>query len=976
MNCGELTNENAAHNIVAVDAKAATCTANGNVAYWYCSDCGSAWTDEACTQMTNQRSVVIPATGHEYFYPCDAHCMNCYELTNPDAAHTIVAVEAKAATCTVNGNVAYWYCSDCGSAWTDAACTQMTNQRSVVIPATGHEYFYPCDAHCMNCYELTNPDAAHTVVAVEAKAATCTANGNVAYWYCSDCGSAWTDEACTQMTNQRSVVIPATGHAYMFACDAHCMNCGEFTNENASHTITFVEGYAATCTSMGMADYWTCSDCGAAWLDEALTMVANRMSVIIPVTEHNFVGFSCETDGVCECGEIKLAGHVLTYVAAVEALTCQETGHDEYWFCDGCGAYFGDAEASWQVNPGWIFYTGDCVRPEDAADCAEATCVLCGEVTYGYGDHETGVPACQDGHCSKCDTDVYGYGCANYDTPACMDGECYYCGGFVAGFGHENGAWAPCKDGECSFDCGLKYPATESHVDSDENDFCDNCWTHLVHQVENPCLGGECSICYIYVAPTHEYFYPCDAHCMNCYELTNENASHNVSFVEGYAATCTALGMADYWTCSDCGAAWLDEALTIVANRMSVIIPMAEHEYFYPCDAHCMNCYELTNPDAAHTIVAVDAKAATCTANGNVAYWYCSDCGAAWLDEACTMFANQMSVIVPAPGHADENGDYKCDACSTVVLPEADSALTIPQAIALAKALGVGNYTTNKYYVTATIESVYNTQYGNANVIDADGNKYVFYGMYNYDGSVRYDALTVKPGKGDEVTIYGVVGSYNATTFQVKNGWIDELIVHEHNYVASVLAPTCTADGFTTHTCTICDNNYTDSETPALGHTTENGVCDNCGNTIGSGAPALVEKTGNLSFSSTSNRTVFTTSQQVWKQNGIVLTNDKGSSTSNVADYSNPARFYKSSKITVAMEDGSQITKIVFACNSSSYASALKSSIASNANYTVAVSGSNVTVTFVQPVDSFVIASLTGGQVRVNSMTVTYLGEE
>lgn len=119
-----------------------------------------------------------------------------------------------------------------------------------------------------------------------------------------------------------------------------------------------------------------------------------------------------------------------------------------------------------------------------------------------------------------------------------------------------------------------------------------------------------------------------------------------------------------------------------------------------------------------------------------------------------------------------------------------------------------------------------------------------------------------------------------------------------------------------------------------------------------------------LSFADKANRTVFTTSQQVWEQNGIKLTNDKGSSTSNVADYAAPARFYKSSKLTV---EYAGMTKIEFVCNNSSYATALKSSITTG---TVSVSGSVVTVVLPAAADSYVISSLTGGQVRMDSLTV------
>ena len=40
----------------------------------------------------------------------------------------------------------------------------------------------------------------------------------------------------------------------------------------------------------------------------------------------------------------------------------------------------------------------------------------------------------------------------------------------------------------------------------------------------------------------------------------------------------------------------------------------------------------------------------------------------------------------------------------------------------------------------------------------------------------------------------------------------------EHNYKAVVTKPTCTADGYTTHTCTACGDSYTDSKTNKLGH--------------------------------------------------------------------------------------------------------------------------------------------------------------
>ena len=124
--------------------------------------------------------------------------------------------------------------------------------------------------------------------------------------------------------------------------------------------------------------------------------------------------------------------------------------------------------------------------------------------------------------------------------------------------------------------------------------------------------------------------------------------------------------------------------------------------------------------------------------------------------------------------------------------------------------------------------------------------------------------------------------------------------------------------------------------------------------------------TATITFDNTSKRKTFTTSQQVWQENGITVTNDKSSSTSNVADYYKPARFYKSSKLTVAVDAG-LITKIVFDCNSTSYANDLKTSIGATAT----ASSDKVTVTLDNPAASFVIATL-AGQVRMDAISVTY----
>ena len=126
------------------------------------------------------------------------------------------------------------------------------------------------------------------------------------------------------------------------------------------------------------------------------------------------------------------------------------------------------------------------------------------------------------------------------------------------------------------------------------------------------------------------------------------------------------------------------------------------------------------------------------------------------------------------------------------------------------------------------------------------------------------------------------------------------------------------------------------------------------------------EATATISFANKAQRTVYTTSQQVWEQNGIVVTNDKASSTTNVGDYANPARFYKNSKVTIQCTLGN-IKKIEITGWGDSKYNVWVASIGSEAT----ASGSSVIITPTAVSDTYV-ANMTGGQARAGQMVVTY----
>ena len=137
---------------------------------------------------------------------------------------------------------------------------------------------------------------------------------------------------------------------------------------------------------------------------------------------------------------------------------------------------------------------------------------------------------------------------------------------------------------------------------------------------------------------------------------------------------------------------------------------------------------------------------------------------------------------------------------------------------------------------------------------------------------------------------------------------------------------------------------------------------------------SMMAEEATLSFADKAQRTTYSTSQQVWEQNGIVFTNDKASSTSNVGDYANPVRLYKSSSLTITMKEGYEMTKIVFVgAGDSKYKTAIKASL-EKAGYVCTNSGNDYTVTLDPAVTSINIPEFTA-QARLASLTVTYNAE-
>jgi uncharacterized repeat protein (TIGR02543 family) len=111
------------------------------------------------------------------------------------------------------------------------------------------------------------PGCEHTdMIATEAKAATCTEDGNIAYWHCSECNKYFSNDTGTTEIELESTVIEATGHTVVIDAavaptyttsglteGSHCGVCNEVFV--AQKPLNPLKGYAISYSIVGTDTY-------------------------------------------------------------------------------------------------------------------------------------------------------------------------------------------------------------------------------------------------------------------------------------------------------------------------------------------------------------------------------------------------------------------------------------------------------------------------------------------------------------------------------------------------------------------------------------------------------------------------------------------------------------------------------------------------------------------------------------------------
>lgn len=510
--------------------------------------------------------------------------------------------------------------------------------------------------------------------------------------------------------------------------------------------------------------------------------------------------------------------------------------------------------------------------------------------------------------------------------------------------------------------------------------------------------------------------------CADCHKVLEERKEipalgHDMGdWFVSQEPTCTVTGVSER-TCKRDGCDYFEnEAIPTIAHSVTTLHPevpatciqTGTKEYYEceNCDKYVVNDGEfktswgdiVINVDATNHVNTekLDGKAATCTETGLTEGEKCKDCGA-------TIKAQEE---IPALGHKGGTATCKdkavCEVCGEAY---GDLANHIPvknvcscgyeysvdEIIALAEALANGDSLNGTYRLSGVITSVdteFSTQFNNVTVtITVDGTeKDLTIQCFRMKGEGAD-----KIGVGDTITVSGEIVNYNGT-IEFNTGCALEsyipaefevyLEVFGKGTVSGIPAGTLARGDEVTFTVNANDGykvskvlvngQFITSETNEYTFVVKEDTTlevrfDKEGNNT-----VVEDVTGTITFDADkAQRVSYSTTQQVWENDGVTFTNNKGGSSTNVGDFTNPVRLYKGSTVIISATGITQI--VLYGSGENKYWTPFETDLKTVENATVSIDSSNkiLTIKFNTPVNSFEFVCETG-QSRLGKIVVSY----
>ena len=712
------------HLLTKTEAKAKTCTEDGNKEYWTCEHCGKYFlsddTNPETAKAVEQSEFIIPAS------------------------HKLTKVEAKDATCTEDGNKAYWTCEHCGKYFlsddSNPETATAVELSETVIPALKHKNAttrgvvepngtkpgYSGDRYCPDCdtvlekgytywnegnltwkldadgtltisgtgtmkdYDYNNnPSPANqkkgSVKKVVIKDGV-TSIGNFAFYNCTSLTSITIPDSVTSIelaafnncNNLTSITIP---DSVTSIGDSAFELCNKLSSITLSNNITSIGNWAFhgchltsitipdSVTSIGAMAFYSCSNLQTISLSCKSSLKKSDFG-----DKANLVSYTNQ--------------HLLTKTAA-KAATCSESGNKEYWTCEHCGKYF----------------LSDDSNPETAKAVEQSETILPAiqhknaELRNSSEPTETSPGYSGDLYCPDCDTVVekgytywiednltwklYEDGTLNISgtgamkdynstdnlSPAYMNSSVKK---VVIEEGVTNiGNWA---FSECSSLTSITIPDSVTNIGAAAFDSCGSLTSivipNSVTSIESYAFSACSSLTSITIPDSvtsigNNAFDSCSS-------LTSITIPDGVTSIESYAfynCSClTSITIPDSVT--NIGAAAFDSCTSLTSITIPDSVTSIESYAF----CNCSNLTSITIPDsvtnigaaafdsctslktislscksslkrsdfgeqvnsvsyASHTLKKTEAKAATYAENGNKAYWTCEHCGKYFLSD-------------------------------------------------------------------------------------------------------------------------------------------------------------------------------------------------------------------------------------------------------------------------------------------------------------------------------------------------------
>ena len=530
-------------------------------------------------------------------------------------SHTLTAVPAKDATCTEDGNTAYWKCSACEKWFSDENGEhEITNKDSVVTKATGHQYQELADAKYLK------------------SAATCTSPA-VYYKSCSVCGATSTEtfeygekaahsyvqqhdaeqhwDECS-VCHARANEAAHSGGTATCTAKAVCTTCGAEYGELAAHNYQELaeEKYLkspATCTSPAIY-YKSCSVCGTASTD---TFEYGEKAA------HSYVQQHDEDQHWKECSVCHDKIEVENHSGGTATCTAKAV-------CSTCGTAYGELAAhNYQetVDAQYLKSVATCTSPA----IYYKSCSVCGAAstdTFEYGE-----------------TAAHSY-VQQHDAEKHWE-ECSVCHAKTNEAAHSGGEATCTAKAVCSV-CNAEYGELAAH---DYQETVDEQYLKSAATCTSPAIYYKsCSVCHAMSEETftsgttidHSYEIKHDAEkhweeCSVCHAKTNEAvhsggtatciakavcsvcrteygalADHDTVHHGRIEPTCTTTGSIEYWQCGVCGKKFSDAACTTEVTDVTLDkLPHSagtawEKDTTYHWHL-CVNCESEVMDKAAHT---------------------------------------------------------------------------------------------------------------------------------------------------------------------------------------------------------------------------------------------------------------------------------------------------------------------------------------------------------------------------------------